>query len=67
MTTTLRSPRPDAPAVPPAWIIDQLPTSSSIEPPRPWAERPSLPEWDEQAVPEEETAPTGGTVIIIDL
>jgi hypothetical protein len=64
--TKLRSPRPVD--VPPAWIIEQLPApSSSIEPPRPWAERPSMPEWDEPPVPEEETAPTGGTVIIIDL
>jgi hypothetical protein len=66
MTTTLRSPRPAD--VPPAWIIDQQPApSASIEPPRPWAERPSMPEWDEHEVLEEETAPTGGTVIIIDL
>lgn len=64
--TKLRSPRPID--MPPAWIIDQLPApSSSIEPPRPWAERPSMPEWDEQEVLEEETAPTGGTVIIIDM
>lgn len=65
MTTRFRQPRPTD--VPPAWIIEQLPSSSpSIEPPRPWAERPSLPEWDEPPA-EEETAPTGGTVIVIDL
>ncbi|HEY1100110.1 MAG TPA: hypothetical protein VGF99_14330 [Myxococcota bacterium] len=65
--TRLRSPRPLDAEMPAPWIIEQ--PSASIEPPRPWAELP-MPMWDERQLPpapEEETAPTGGTVIIIDL
>jgi len=64
--TTLRAPRPLAPEAPEAWIIDQ--PSASIEPPRPWAELP-MPMWDERnaPAPQEETAPTGGTVVIFDI
>ncbi len=65
--SNFRSPRsPLVAELPEAWIIDQQP-QASIEPPRPWAELP-LPMWDEREAPsEEETAPTGGTVVIFDI
>ena len=62
--TRLRSPRP-LPDIPAPWIIET--PVASIEPPRPWAELP-LPMWDQPPpAPEEETAPTGGTVVIFDI